>query len=93
MTPRSDPFRTVLVSSIIVSLVLPCAARAKTPVATGTGGAVATISEPASKAALSILNQGGNAIDAAVAAAATLGVTDPFSCGIGGGGFMVIYLA
>jgi gamma-glutamyltranspeptidase/glutathione hydrolase len=93
MTPHSRPVRTVLVSSIIVTLVLPSAAWAKTPVATGTGGAVATISEPASKAALAILNQGGNAIDAAVAAAATLGVTDPFSCGIGGGGFMVIYLA
>jgi gamma-glutamyltranspeptidase/glutathione hydrolase len=63
------------------------------PVATGTGGAVATISEPASQAAITILNKGGNAIDAAVAAAATLGVTDPFSCGIGGGGLMVIYLA
>jgi gamma-glutamyltranspeptidase/glutathione hydrolase len=66
---------------------------AKTPVATGTGGAVATISDQASQSAMKILNRGGNAIDAAVAAAATLGVTDPFSCGIGGGGFMVIYLA
>jgi gamma-glutamyltranspeptidase/glutathione hydrolase len=87
------PVRTVLVSSLIVALVLPHAAFSKTPVATGSGGAVATISEPASKAAMAILNQGGNAIDAAVAAAATLGVTDPFSCGIGGGGFMMIYLA
>jgi gamma-glutamyltranspeptidase/glutathione hydrolase len=66
---------------------------AKTPVANGSGGAVATISEQASQSAMAILNQGGNAVDAAVAAAATLGVTDPFSCGIGGGGFMVIYLA
>ena len=78
--------------ALALCLALPFAL-AKTPVATGTGGAVATISEQASQSALTILNKGGNAIDAAVAAAATLGVTDPFSCGIGGGGFMVIYLA
>jgi gamma-glutamyltranspeptidase/glutathione hydrolase len=89
---RQRPARTLLISSLIITLALP-PAFAKTPVATGTGGAVATISEPASRAAIAILNQGGNAIDAAVAAAATLGVTDPFSCGIGGGGFMMIYLA
>ncbi len=65
----------------------------KTPLARGYGGAVATINELASKAALKVLNEGGNAIDASVAAAAVLGVTDPFSCGIGGGGFMMIYLA
>jgi len=83
-----------LTCGLILSIVLaPPLALAKTPVATGTGGAVATISEKASAAALAILNQGGNAVDAAVAAAATLGVTDPFSCGIGGGGFMVVYLA
>jgi gamma-glutamyltranspeptidase/glutathione hydrolase len=83
-----------LACALTLSIVLaPPLALAKTPVATGTGGAVATISEKASAAALAILNQGGNAVDAAVAAAATLGVTDPFSCGIGGGGFMVVYLA
>lgn len=77
---------------LVLSIVLIHEAVAA-PVATGTGGAVATISAKASESALDILNKGGNAIDAAVAAAATLGVTDPFSCGIGGGGFMVIYLA
>ncbi|MGB9110988.1 MAG: gamma-glutamyltransferase [Telluria sp.] len=83
-----------LTGALILSIVLaPPLALAKTPYATGTGGAVATISEKASASAMAILNKGGNAIDAAVAAAATLGVTDPFSCGIGGGGFMVIYLA
>jgi gamma-glutamyltranspeptidase/glutathione hydrolase len=83
--------KKILVLTLSVSLVFP--AYAGPPVATGSGGAVATISERASQSAMQILNQGGNAIDAAVAAAATLGVTDPFSCGIGGGGFMVIYLA
>jgi len=93
MTTTNQPVRTILVSSLILALALPPAAFAKTPVASGSGGAVATVSEPASQAAIAILNQGGNAIDAAVAAAATLGVTDPFSSGIGGGGLMVIYLA
>jgi len=81
-----------LILSLSIVLHAPLAG-AKTPVATGSGGAVATISEKASQSALAILDKGGNAVDAAVAAAATLGVTDPFSCGIGGGGFMVIYLA
>lgn len=90
MTRSATALCTTLTLSIILHAPL---ALAKTPVATGSGGAVATISEKASASALAILNKGGNAIDAAVAAAATLGVTDPFSCGIGGGGFMVIYLA
>jgi gamma-glutamyltranspeptidase/glutathione hydrolase len=90
MTISSKALACGLTLSIVLNAPL---ALAKTPVATGTGGAVATISEQASQSAMTILNRGGNAIDAAVAAAATLGVTDPFSCGIGGGGFMVIYLA
>jgi len=61
--------------------------------AVGSGGAAATVDTLATEAAIKVLKGGGNAVDAAVAAAAVLGVTEPFSCGIGGGGFMVIHRA
>jgi gamma-glutamyltranspeptidase/glutathione hydrolase len=63
----------------------------KQAVATGSGGAVASDTVPATEAGLRVLSDGGTAADAAVAVASTLGVTDPFVAGIGGGGYFVYY--
>src|SRR6266540_662779 len=63
------------------------------PTSIGTAGAAASVEKLATQAAIDILRRGGNAVDAAVAAAGVLGVTEPFSCGVGGGGFMVVRTA
>lgn len=56
-------------------------------------GVVATVHALATEAGLEVMKSGGNAIDAAVAAALTLGVVDAQNSGIGGGCFMLIRLA
>ena len=94
----SRPLIAVTVAGVVAAGTLaagPAAAakRAtiKDPVAVGRGGAVSTVDPEATRAGLRVLRRGGNAVDAAVAAAAVLGVTEPYSSGIGGGGFFVFY--
>src|SRR5215469_9415922 len=54
---------------------------------------VAAEGDRAAQSGLGVLREGGNAVDAAVSTSLVLGVTNSGSCGIGGGGFMLIYWA
>ena len=63
----------------------------KTPTSVGSGGAVSSVDPEASRIGRDVLRSGGNAADAIIAMAAALGVTEPYSSGIGGGGYLVYY--
>ncbi len=78
-----------------VALLLPAApARAGvTQPAFASEGMVVASQADATRAGVELLEAGGNAVDAAVATAFALGVTQPFSAGLGGGCFVLIRLA
>jgi gamma-glutamyltranspeptidase / glutathione hydrolase len=92
----SQSLTAAITGLVTTALVAPPAEATQTPpskdpVVVGSGGAVASVDPYATDIGLDVLRHGGNAVDAAVATAAALGVTEPYSAGIGGGGFFVFY--
>ena len=86
--------RLLLLVPTLLALLVPLSAQAKEgsrlhPAVSSTRGVIATESPAASRVGRSVLESGGNAIDAAAATVVALTAARPQSCGIGGGGFML----
>ena len=81
---------------VALSVNLPAQAKGKPPSWAGKAfrqGVVSVANPYGAEAGAQMLENGGNAIDAAVAIAYALNVVEPQSAGVGGGGFMMIHLA
>jgi len=84
---------TPLLAPLLVGMALAGAPPLANPVAVSPHNMVATVHPLATDAAVRVLQDGGNAVDAAVAAALTLGVVDGHNSGIGGGCFILVRAA
>jgi len=74
---------------LLICLLLPTVCQAEHP----QHNMVVAAQSEAAEAGIEMLKKGGNAFDAAAATALALGVLEPGSSGIGGGGFFLLYIA
>src|SRR5258705_10061193 len=83
--------RTRTPSLVLALLALAASANAAAPSpAFGARGMVVASESEAARAGRAMFERGGNAVDAAIAAAFALAVTQPFSAGLGGGAFVLL---
>ena len=83
--------RKLVLAQILFLCLLPTVAEAAKHWAKSNQGMVATVHPLATDAGVAALRKGGNALDAAIAAALTLGVVDGHNSGLGGGCFVLIH--
>lgn len=85
--------RTTAIALLLIAFLQNAAAQKRQHSIVAYEGAVATDDGRCSEIGMNVLRQGGNAIDASVAAALCLGVVSSASSGLGGGAFAVVKLA